>query len=289
MAEEKMTPRVRPHSEEAEQAVLGSMLMDRDAVNTVMEILEAEDFYNERHRVIYRGMQDLYRENRAIDLITLKDRLEQGGTLETIGGLVYLGQIAAAVPSSVNAKHYAQIVKDKAQYRRFISIGETMVQSGYAGEMPISELSENVEKDVFQILSHQRGEGFSHIHDVLLETYEDIERIASNPGTITGVPTGFTDLDRQTTGLQPSDLVLLGARPSMGKTAFALNIVQHAAVREHRVCAIFSLEMSKKQLANRLLCAESLVDSERIRRGTLENEDWEKLLEALAPLSESPI
>ena len=164
-----------------------------------------------------------------------------------------------------------------------------MVQSGYAGEMPISELSENVEKDVFQILSHQRGEGFSHIHDVLLETYEDIERIASNPGTITGVPTGFTDLDRQTTGLQPSDLVLLGARPSMGKTAFALNIVQHAAVREHRVCAIFSLEMSKKQLANRLLCAESLVDSERIRRGTLENEDWEKLLEALAPLSEAPI
>lgn len=289
MAEEKMTPRVRPHSEEAEQAVLGSMLMDRDAVNTVMEILEAEDFYNERHRVIYRGMQDLYRENRAIDLITLKDRLEQGGTLETIGGLVYLGQIAAAVPSSVNAKHYAQIVKDKAQYRRFISIGETMVQSGYAGEMPISELSENVEKDVFQILSHQRGEGFTHIHDVLLETYEDIERIASNPGTITGVPTGFTDLDRQTTGLQPSDLVLLGARPSMGKTAFALNIVQHAAVREHKVCAIFSLEMSKKQLANRLLCAESLVDSERIRRGTLENEDWEKLLEALAPLSEAPI
>ena len=129
MAEERMTPRVRPHSEEAEQAVLGSMLMDRDAVNTVMEILESEDFYNERHRVIYRGMQDLYRENRAIDLITLKDRLEQGGTLETIGGLVYLGQIAAAVPSSVNAKHYAQIVKDKAQYRRFISIGETMMQS----------------------------------------------------------------------------------------------------------------------------------------------------------------
>lgn len=289
MAEEKVTPRIRPHSEEAEQAVLGSMLMDRDAVNTAMEMLEAEDFYHERHRVIYRAMQDLYRENRAVDLITLKDKLDQGGVLESMGGLAYLGQVAASVPSSVNAKHYAQIVKDKAQYRRFISVGETMVDRGYSAELPIGELSETVERDVFRILSNQGGQGFTHIHDVLLETYEDIEKLAGNQGGITGVPTGFTDLDRQTTGLQPADLVLLGARPSMGKTAFALNIVQHAAVRENKCCAIFSLEMSKKQLANRLLCAESLVDSERVRSGQLQNEDWEKLLGALAPLSEAPI
>ena len=164
-----------------------------------------------------------------------------------------------------------------------------MVGHGYDMNMSIPELSEQVEQSVFQILSNQGGQGFTHIHDVLLETYEDIEKIAGNQGGITGVPTGFADLDRQTTGLQPADLVLLGARPSMGKTAFALNIVQQAAVREHKVCSIFSLEMSKKQLANRLLCAESLVDSERVRSGQLENEDWEKLLGALAPLSEAPI
>lgn len=289
MAEEKMTPRVRPHSEEAEQAILGSMMMDRDAVNTAMELLIDEDFYNERHRIIYRAMQDLYRENSAIDLITLKNKLEQSGALEGIGGLAYLGQIAASVPSSVNAKNYAQIVKERVMYRRFISIGENMVNHGYDMDMPISELSEEVEQSVFKILSNQGGKDFTHIHDVLLETYEDIERIAGNQGGITGVPTGFADLDRMTTGLQPTDLVLLGARPSMGKSAFALNIVQHAAVREHKVCAIFSLEMSKKQCANRLLCAEALVDSEKVRSGQLENEDWEKLLGALAPLSEAPI
>ncbi len=289
MADEKTPLRVRPHSEETEQAVLGSMLMDRDAVSAAMETLIDEDFYNERHRVIFRAMQDLYRENSAIDLITLKNKLEQSASLDAIGGMAYLGQIAAAVPSSVNAKNYAQIVKDRALYRKFIRIGEDMVGHGYDMNMSIPELSEQVEQSVFQILSNQGGQGFTHIHDVLLETYEDIEKIAGNQGGITGVPTGFADLDRQTTGLQPADLVLLGARPSMGKTAFALNIVQHAAVREHKVCAIFSLEMSKKQLANRLLCAESLVDSERVRSGQLENEDWEKLLGALAPLSEAPI
>ena len=289
MADEKMTPRVRPHSEEAEQAVLGSMLMDRDAVNTGMETLIDEDFYNERHRIIFRAMQDLYRENSAIDLITLKNRLDQGDLLENICGLAYLGQIAAAVPSSVNAKHYAQIVKERAQYRRIISTSETMINHGYDMNMSVSELSEKMEQEVFRILSNQNNQGFSHIHDVLLETYEDIEKIAGNQGGITGVPTGFVDLDRMTTGLQPTDLVLLGARPSMGKTAFALNLIQHAAVREHKVCAIFSLEMSKKQLANRLLCAESLVDSEKVRSGRLENDDWEKLLGALAPLSEAPI
>ncbi|MBQ7064991.1 MAG: replicative DNA helicase [Firmicutes bacterium] len=289
MADEKVTPRVKPYSEEAEQAVLGSMLMDRDAVIAVMELITEEDFYVERNRLIFRAMQGLYRENSAIDMITLKNRLEQEGHLEESGGLAYIGNLVSAVPSSVYARHYADIVRTRRLYRKFIGIGDEMVSHGYNMDLSIDELSQKVETEVFQILSNQDRQGFSHIHDILLEYYEDIETIARTHGGITGVPTGFADLDRMTTGLQPADLVLVGARPSMGKSAFGLNIVQYAAVRQHKVCAVFSLEMSKKQCANRLLCAEAMVDSGKIRSGRLEDEDWGKLLEALAPLSEAEI
>ena len=289
MADENLTPRVPPHSEEAEQSVLGSMLMDRDAVNVAVENLSQEDFYNLRHGEIFGAMVDLYHENRAVDLVTLKNQLEQKGKLEAAGDMKYLSQIAAAVPNSVHIKNYVQIVKDKSLYRKFIQLGNQVMAEGYSTETPIDVLSEEVEQKVFRILQNKGNEDFSHIRDVLLETFDDIERIAKSEGEITGIPTGFVDLDYRTSGLQPSDLVLVGARPSMGKTAFALNVVQHAAVRKHKCSAIFSLEMSKKQLVNRILSCEAGVESEKLRSGKLEDSDWEKLAMALAPLSEAPI
>ena len=289
MADENLTPRVPPHSEEAEQSVLGSMLMDRDAVNVAVENLSQEDFYNLRHGEIFGAMVDLYHENRAVDLVTLKNQLEQKGKLEAAGDMKYLSQIAAAVPNSVHIKNYVQIVKDKSLYRKFIQLGNQVMAEGYSTETPIDVLSEEVEQKVFRILQNKGNEDFSHIRDVLLETFDDIERIAKSEGEITGIPTGFVDLDYRTSGLQPSDLVLVGARPSMGKTAFALNVVQHAAVRKHKCSAIFSLEMSKKQLVNRMLSCEAGVESEKLRSGKLEDSDWEKLAMALAPLSEAPI
>ena len=289
MADENLTPRVPPHSEEAEQSVLGSMLMDRDAVNVAVENLSQEDFYNLRHGEIFGAMVDLYHENRAVDLVTLKNQLEQKGKLEAAGDMKYLSQIAAAVPNSVHIKNYVQIVKDKSLYRKFIQLGNQVMAEGYSTETPIDVLSEEVEQKVFRILQNKGNEDFSHIRDVLLETFDDIERIAKSEGEITGIPTGFVDLDYRTSGLQPSDLVLVGARPSMGKTAFALNVVQHAAVRKHKCSAIFSLEMTKKQLVNRILSCEAGVESEKLRSGKLEDSDWEKLAMALAPLSEAPI
>ena len=289
MADENLTPRVPPHSAEAEQSVLGSMLIDRDAVNAAVENLTQEDFYNLRHGEIFEAMVDLYHENRAVDLVTLKNRLEQKGKLEAAGDMKYLSQIAAAVPNSVHIKHYVQIVKEKSLYRKFIQLGNQVMAEGYSTETPIDVLSEEVEQKVFRILRNKGNEDFSHIRDVLLETFDDIERVAKSEGEITGIATGFIDLDFRTSGLQPSDLVLVGARPSMGKTAFALNVVQHAAVRKHKCCAIFSLEMSKKQLVNRMLSCEAGVESEKLRSGKLEDSDWEKLAMALAPLSEAPI
>ncbi len=281
--------RTKPHDEAAEEAVLGCMMMDRDAVIAVMEILTEDDFYSQRNRLVFRAMQALYQENSVIDMITLEHRLQKDGNLANVGGVPYLGTIVSAVPNSVRAVHYAEIVRDCHQYRIFIGLGEEMMNHGYQRDLSITDLSGTVEQKVFQVLSNQNRDGLQHIHDILLETYTDIEELARNRGGITGVPTGFTDLDRLTTGLQPADLVLVGARPSMGKTAFGLNIVCHAAVHAHKTCAVFSLEMSRKQCANRLLCSESMVDSERIRNGKLEEEDWTNLLQALSPLSEAAI
>lgn len=284
-----MVPRVPPHSEEAEQSVLGSMMMDREAVNTAVENLSPGDFYNVRHSEIFDAMADLYYANRDIDLVTVKDQLQTKGKLEAAGDMRYLTEIAAAVPSSVHIKNYVQIVKEKALYRRFIALGNQILASGYSTDTPIEALSEDVEKKVFGILQNRGSEDFTHIRDVLMQSFDDIEALAKNNGEIIGVPTGFVDLDYKTAGLHPSDLILVGARPSMGKTAFGLNVVQYAAVRKHKTCAVFSLEMSKVQVVNRMLSCESGVEAEKLRTGKLEERDWERLAEALAPLSEAPI
>ncbi len=281
MAEERVKPRVKPYSEEAEQAVLGSILMDRDTGIKMLEFLNDQDFYVERNQVVFRAMQTLYRENSVIDMITLKNCLEKQGRLEIAGGVPYIGTLISSVTSSVRARDYADILRSRRLYRRFIEIGEDMQTHGYSMDLSVDALTESVEQQVFRLAANQDNQGFSHIHDILLDSYEDIETLSRNKGGVLGIPTGFVELDKITTGLQPADLVLVGARPSMGKTAFGLNIVQNAAVRHKKVCAVFSLEMSKKQCANRLLCAESMVDSQKIRTGRLDDSDWQKLLEAL--------
>ncbi len=289
MADENLVPRVPPHSEEAEQSVIGSILIDHDAVGVAAENLKPEDFYNLRHKEIFEAILDLYHEGRAVDLVTLKSQLEQRGKLEAAGDMKYLSQVATAVPNSVHIRQYVKIVKDKALYRRFIQLGNQVLQQSFSTETPIEQLSENVEKQVFSILQNRGSQDFSHIKDVLMESFDDIEKIAANGGTVAGISTGFVDLDQKTAGLHPSDLVIVGARPAMGKTAFGLNLVQNAAVKGGKTCAVFNLEMSKKQIVNRMLACEAGVSMEHIRSGNMTDQDWEKLVEALGPLSEAPI
>ena len=289
MPEEARVPRVPPHSEEAEQSVLGSMMMDHDAVNAAVENLTPEDFYNVRHSEIFRAMVDLNREGRDIDLVTVKDRLQASGKLEAAGDMRYLTEIAAAVPSSYHIKNYIRIVRERALYRRYISLGNEILGSAYGMEPSIEDLSENVEKRVFGILQNRNTEDFVHIRDVLVQSFDQIEQVSKNKGEVIGVPSGFVDLDRKTAGFHGSDLILVGARPSMGKTAFGLNVVQYAAVRKKKTCAVFSLEMSRVQVVNRMLSCESGVEMEKFRSGGMEDRDWQNLAEALAPLSEAPI
>ena len=289
MADENLVPRVPPHSEEAEQSVIGSILIDHDAVGVAAENLKPEDFYNLRHKEIFEAILDLYHDGRAVDLVTLKSQLEQRGKLEAAGDMKYLTQVAAAVPNSVHIRQYIKIVKDKALYRRFIQLGNQVLQQGFSTETPIEQLSESVEKQVFSILQNRGSQDFSHIKDVLMESFDDIEQVAANGGTVAGISTGFVDLDQKTAGLHPSDLVIVGARPAMGKTAFGLNLVQNAAVKGGKTCAVFNLEMSKKQIVNRMLACEAGVSMEHIRSGNMTDQDWEKLVEALGPLSEAPI
>ena len=289
MADENLVPRVPPHSEEAEQSVIGSILIDHEAVGVAAENLKPEDFYNLRHKEIFEAILDLYHDGKAVDLVTLKSQLEQRGKLEAAGDMKYLTQVATAVPNSVHIRQYVKIVKDKALYRRFIQLGNQVLQQSFTTETPIEELSENVEKQVFNILQNRGSQDFSHIKDVLMESFDDIEKVAANGGTVAGISTGFVDLDQKTAGLHPSDLVIVGARPAMGKTAFGLNLIQNAAVKGGKTCAVFNLEMSKKQIVNRMLACEAGVSMEHIRSGNMTDQDWEKLVEALGPLSEAPI
>ena len=289
MPEDRLVPKVPPHSEEAEQSVLGSMLMDREALSLAAEKLKGEDFYNQRHGEIFEALYDLYRDGREADLVTLKSQLETRGRLEAAGDMKYISQIAAAVPNSAHIRQYIKIVKDNALYRRFIHLGNKILEDGFSTGTSIEELSDHVEKRVFDILRDRGSADFVHIKDVLMDSFADIEKAAANGGELVGIATGFVDLDRKTAGMQPSDLILVGARPSMGKTAFGLNIIQNVAVRKGLNCAVFSLEMSRKQIVNRLLACQAGVNMENLRSGHLEDRDWEKLVEALGVLAEAPI
>ncbi|NMA82404.1 MAG: replicative DNA helicase [Epulopiscium sp.] len=287
--QDSIIQRIPPHHLEAERSVLGSMMMDREAIAVASEYLHADDFYRPDHQSIFQAMIDLYNKGEPVDLITLNNRISEMGVLEQIGGANYLTELAAMVPTSAHVKNYAKIVEEKSLLRRLIKMSQSIAGLSYEAKEDISVIMSRAEEEVFNISQNRRTENFAPIREVLVETFEKIESIYHNQGRVTGIPTGFLDLDYKTAGLQPSDLILIAARPSMGKTAFALNLAQYAALRENVSTAIFSLEMSKDQLVNRMLCGEAMVDAQKLRTGNLEQEDWVKIARAMGPLSEAPI
>jgi len=281
--------RVPPHNIEAEQSVLGSMLLDKDAIPTVTEILKSEDFYRDDHKEIFAAIMELFDKAEPIDLITVSDQLRLRGTLEAVGGLEYLTTIANSIPTTANVKYYAKIVEEKSIIRKLIKASSEIINMGYEGTEEATYILDKAEKYIFDISQKRNLQGISHIKSVLIDTFNRLEELYNNKGHITGIPTGFTDLDMKTAGLQNSDLILVAARPAMGKSAFALNIAQYAAVHSQIPVAIFNLEMSKEQLVNRLLCSEVMIDSQKMRTGKLDDEDWQKMARAIGPLSEAPI
>jgi replicative DNA helicase len=277
-----------PWSNEAEQAVLGAMLLDQDAALRGAELLDDSLFYREGHRRLFRAMRRLIERRVVIDHVTLRDELERKGELEAAGGEVYLAELIDAAVTAANLEAHAAIVREKAVLRNLIEASTAIVSRAYEGSLAASELLDEAESRIFQISQYRKAEGFSRLKEMLWPTMERIERLHHEGKQVTGVPSGFKDLDEITTGFQPSDLVIVAARPSMGKTAFCLNIAAHAAETGHGV-AIFSLEMSKESLVQRLLCAEARVDSQRVRRGSLSDTDFTMLARAAGVLSSCPI
>ena len=277
--EEALVRRILPHSIEAEQSVIGSMLMDRDAILVASEILTNDDFYQNQYGIIFDAMVELCNEGQPVDLITLQNRLKEKDLPPDISSMEYVRELLEAVPTSANIKYYANIVSEKALLRRLIKTTEEVANSCYLEKENTETLLEEAEKKLFSILQRSIGGDYVPIQQVVLNAINNIEKASKLKGSVTGIPTGFVDLDYKTSGMHPSDLVLIAARPSMGKTAFVLNIAQYMAFRKNVTVAIFSLEMSKEQLVNRLLAMESHVDSQNMRTGNLKDEDWTKLVE----------
>ncbi len=284
-----MFERVPPQNMEAEQAVLGSILLQSEALITAMERIRSEDFYSTPHQLIFDAMVELGEGNQPIDLVTLTAYLQDRQQLEEIGGVSYLAKLAGGVPTAANIDYYAQIVEEKSMYRRLIRTATQIVTNGYAATDDIGLLLSEAEQKIMEISNRRASSGFISIRDVLMEVFERVEHLYSNKGGATGIPSGFTDLDKMTSGFQRNDLIIVAARPSVGKTAFALNIAQNVGVRARETVAIFSLEMSAAQLVQRMICAESNVDAGRMRTGYLEGDDWEKLTMAIGSLSEAEI
>ena len=281
--------KVPPHDPEAELAVLSSILMDREAIIAASEILRPEDFYNPAHQAVFEAARELFSKNIPIDAVTLKDKLTEKGVFDEIGGLPFIASIASAAASSVNIRHYANIVEGKSVLRQLISTSTNVSGKSYRNEESVNKILDFAEKSIFDISQRRHTGAAVPISEITLSVMEKIEEAAALGKKITGVPTGFSDFDLKTAGLQNSDLVLIAARPSMGKTALALNIVQHAAIRHNIPVAVFSLEMSKEQLVNRILCSEALVDAQNVKTGNLSDSDWPKLIEAMGPVSDAPI
>ena len=277
--EEALIKRIPPHSIEAEQSVIGAMLLDRDAILIASEILTSDDFYQNQYGIIFDAMVELCNEGKPVDLITLQNRLKEKDLPPDISSMEYVRELIEAVPTSANVKYYANIVSEKALLRRLIKATEDVANTCYLEKESTEMILEESEKKLFNILQRSIGGDYVPIQQVVLNAINNIEKASKLKGSVTGIPTGFIDLDYKTSGMHPSDLVLIAARPSMGKTAFVLNIAQYMAFRKDVTVAIFSLEMSKEQLVNRLLAMESHVDSQNMRTGNLKDEDWTKLVE----------
>ena len=281
--------KVPPHDLEAEQAIIGSMLTDRDAVISAIEVLKEEDFYREDNRAIYQAILNLYNRAEPVDIITVKAELESMGKFEQVGGLEYLAELPEKVPTTANAIKYIKIVEEKSTLRRLIKTANEIIELGYDPSEEVEDIMEGAEKKIFNIMQEKNQKGYAPIKDVLVESFTKLEELYNRKQHITGVPSGFVELDYRTAGFHGSELILIAARPAMGKTAFALNIATNAALKANVPVAMFSLEMSKEQLVNRILCSEAMVDSNKVRTGKLEEEDWTKLASAIGPLSEAEI
>ena len=281
--------KIPPHDLEAEQAVLGSMLTDKDAVISSIEVLRPSSFYREDNRLIYEAILNLYNNSEPIDIITLKAELESTGKFEQIGGLEYLASLPDKVPTTANVQKYINIVEEKGILRNLIKTANEIIELGYDPTEDVEDIMDNAEKKIFNIMQNKNQRGYTPIKDVLVESFNQLEELYNRKQHITGVPTGFSELDYKTAGFHGSDLILIAARPAMGKSAFALNIATNAATKANVPVAIFSLEMSKEQMVNRMLCSEAMVDSNKVRTGKLEEDDWIKLAETIGPLSEAEI
>jgi replicative DNA helicase len=281
--------RIPPQNMEAEQSVLGSMLVDKEVIPMVAELLNGDDFYKESHRIIFEAIIDLFESGEPVDLVTVTEKLRKTDSLDAIGGISYLTDIAVAVPTTANVKHYAGIVWEKSILRKLIKGASDIVNMGYEAHEEVSYVLDKAEQTIFDIMQKRSIRGILHIRDVLVDTFNRLEELYKSKSIITGVPSGFTDLDYKTAGFQKSDLILIAARPSMGKSSLALNIAQHAAVHHRIPVAIFSLEMSREQIVNRMLASEVMIDNQKINTGNLDDEDWHKVARALGPLSEAPI
>ena len=281
--------KVPPHDLEAEQAVIGSMLTDNDAVISSIEVLKPEDFYREDNKIIYTAMVNLYNRAEPIDLITVKSELESMGKFDQVGGIEYIAELPEKVPTTANANKYIKIVEEKSILRNLIKTANEIIELGYDPTEELDDIMEGAEKKIFNLMQDKNQKGYAQLKDVLVDSFTQLEELYNRKQHITGIPSGFADLDYRTAGFHGSELILIAARPAMGKSAFALNIATHVAVRAKKPVAIFSLEMSKEQMVNRILCSEAMVDSNKVRTGKLEEEDWAKLAETIGPLSEAQI
>ena len=285
--EENVTRRIMPQALDAERSVLGAMLIDQEAVAAAMEILTPDDFYQKQYGIVFQAMTALYAEGKPVDVITLQDRLKEMDVPDEVASLEYIGEMLTTLPVSSNVRTYARIVRDKASLRSLIRTSEEVVNTCYAGTMPVADIMEESERKLFQVLRQRSENDFVPISQVVMSTLDNIEKASRAKGPVTGLATGFTDLDFKTAGLQNSDLILIAARPSMGKTAFVLNIAEYMAFRKHLNVALFSLEMSKEQLMNRLFSLESRVDAQALRTGALSDADWASLIESAGVIGRS--
>lgn len=288
--------RVPPQNIEAEQAVLGAMLIDKEAIAKATEVLSADDFYREAHRVIFSAMLELYNKNEAVDMVTVTEILKRDNKLEDIGGIAYITSLANVVLTAANVKYHAEIVAEKSVLRQLVRVSTEIAAMGYEANDDVGTLLDTAESRILEISNRKKKNDFTAINDILMDSVQSIESLLQNKGGLTGLPAGFADLDKLTSGLHPSDFIILAARPSMGKTALALNIVQNVALRAHKLIggeprsvAFFSLEMSKEQLVNRMLCAEAGIDSQRLRVGEMHDEDWTHLWDACDTMSRAKI
>jgi replicative DNA helicase len=278
-----------PSNLEAERSILGAILLDDKAVLTIFETIKAQDFYLESHRRIFEKMMLLTNKSRPIDLITLKDELQRASELESVGGAAYLASLTDGLPRALNIEFYAQIVKEKSTLRRLIQVSNEAMARSYQDEEPAQEVLQFVEKSIFDIAGQHFHSGFSPISPIVSDVFKEIEELANKKSTVTGLETGFIDLDRMTAGLHAGDLIIVAARPSLGKTSLCLNIAEFAAIKNKKSVGIFSLEMSKEQLVKRLLCSESRIDAHRVNTGYLSKDDWSRLSRASGELSETRI